>query len=405
MKRTSKAKLSSTEIAGLVEMVKDSTINVTDIAEELNRRIAEPPGLPSGPIRRTVGTISGMVYSMVRSITNLVGLGVEKSILKLNPSVDSGLTVGNKEVLRSVLNGVLGDYLVNKNNPLAIPMQFRYQGEAIELNSDHIHSVYPKTGGKILLIIHGLCMNDVQWTRKNHNHGEQLAKELGLTPLYLYYNGGLHISDNGKQLSALLEKLIISWPVPVEQLVLLTHSMGGLLARSALYYGEKARHQWTNSLSEILFLGTPHHGAPLERMGNYVDQFLDATPFTKPFSRLGKLRSPGITDLRFGNLVDEDWNTFDRFEKRIDERQHFPLPQDARCYAIAAAIGKKEDAIKTRVWGDGLVPINSALGIHPDPERCLNFHQDNTRTYYETSHLDLLSSRAIYEQIRGWVEE
>jgi len=76
-------------------------------------------------------------------------------------------------------------------------------------------------------MVHGLCLNDRHWRRDEHDHGAALADDLGLTPLYLRYNTGLHIGDNGRDFAKMLETLLRNWPRPVEELVILGHSMGG----------------------------------------------------------------------------------------------------------------------------------------------------------------------------------
>jgi len=157
-----------------------------------------------------------------------------------------------KEVIRSVLNGVGGDYLEEKENPLKITMQFRHQTKTLPLDSKSIQQVYT-ANGKILLMVHGLCMNDIQWTRKEHNHGETLAKYLNKAPIYLHYNSGLHISKNGQNLNELLEDLVIHWSVPVEEIVIIAHSIGGLVTRSALYYGQKQKKHGQKILKKLFF--------------------------------------------------------------------------------------------------------------------------------------------------------
>ena len=121
-----------------------------------------------------------------------------------------------------------------------------------------------------------------------------------------------------------------------------------------------------------MFLGTPHHGAPLERAGNWIDMLLGTTRSTAPFARLVRLRSAGITDLRHGNLLDRDWHGHDRFQRQTDSRQPVPLPEGIACNAVAAttAAGPGRRAV---LPGDGLVPLRSALGQHDDPRRRLMF--------------------------------
>jgi pimeloyl-ACP methyl ester carboxylesterase len=246
-------------------------------------------------------------------------------------------------------------------------------------------------------------MNDIQWTRKEHNHGNIIAKELNKTPIYLNYNSGRHISTNGKNLNDCLEELVKNWPVPIEELVIIAHSMGGLVARSALYYGGQEQKNWTKHLKKIVFLGTPHHGSHVERKGNYLDIILEAIPYVKPFARLGKIRSAGVTDLRYGNLVDEDWQDNDRFERKADQRQHIPLPNQIEFYSIAAVIGKKTTTVSAKILGDTLVDVKSALGQHKNPDKNLLFKKENSWIVYENNHLDLLSNPKIMEKIKEWL--
>jgi hypothetical protein len=152
----------------------------------------------------------------------------------------------------------------------------------------------------------------------------------------------------------------------------------------------------------MAFLGTPHHGAPLERGGNWVDVILGATPYAAPFARLGKIRSAGITDLRYGNVLDEHWKGRDRFARARDTRQAVPLPDGARSYAIAATTGKKPRDLRDRLLGDGLVPVSSALGQHEDSRRALGFPQSRQWIGYGMNHLDLLGRPEVSDQIVRW---
>ncbi|MBK7331706.1 MAG: hypothetical protein IPI87_04685 [Betaproteobacteria bacterium] len=165
----------------------------------------------------------------------------------------------------------------------------------------------------LVVAAHGLCMNDLQWSRAGHDHAQALARDLGGTAVYLRYNSGMHVSTNGRELAALLEALVDAWPVPVARIVVLGHSMGGLVARSAAHYGGLAGHRWRTVLESLVFLGTPHQGSPLERGGHGLNQLLDALPFATPLGRLGRVRSAGITDLRYGSVLDDDWQSRDRF--------------------------------------------------------------------------------------------
>ena len=193
------------------------------------------------------------------------------------------------------------------------------------------------------------------------------------------------------------------WPQPVTRLVLLGHSMGGLLARSAIEQGRQAGQAWAGRVDDLVCLGSPHHGAPLERAGHWVDLLLGAAPYAAPFARLGKLRSAGITDLRHGNLQDEDWLGRDRFARGPDRRLPLPLPDGVRCYAAAGVLGEAHGDVSGRLLGDGLVPLDSALGRHADPARSLGFPADRQWVGQGVGHLSLLSSPAVASQLKAWL--
>jgi len=396
-------KNASSDLQGIARLITEATIGITDLVEAMHRRVVHPPFLPSTPIQHLITNIAAMTYKNIRWSTQFIGSGLDKALGQLAPLLGDIATTDEREAIRSALNGVVGDYLEEKENPLKITMQFRYQAKAVPLASKSIEQIYPTINGKILLMVHGSCMNDIQWMRKDHNHGAALAKELDKTPIYLYYNSGRHISTNGQSFNELLEKLVRHWPVPVEELVVVAHSMGGLVTRSALHYGQQQQKTWTEHLKKIVFLGTPHHGAALEQAGNYIDVILEAIPYTKPFARLGKIRSAGITDLRYGNLIEEDWQGNDRFEMQTDQRQNIPPPEQIACYSIAATLEKATNAASPRLLGDGLVEVASALGQHENPAKDLNFKQENTWVAYESSHLDLLSNPKIYTKIKAWL--
>ncbi|RMA64806.1 PGAP1-like alpha/beta domain-containing protein [Ulvibacter antarcticus] len=391
------------KLQGISRLITDATIGITDLVESMHRRIVHPPFLPSTPIQHLITDISGIVYNNIRWSTRFIGSGVDNVLGQFATVSGKIKTTAEREALQAVLNGVVGDYLEKTENPLQIEMQLRYEANTVLINKKSLEKAFPSINGKILLMVHGSCMNDIQWTRNDHNHGTALGKELQKTPIYLLYNSGLHISSNGQSLNELLEKLVLHWPVPVEELIIVAHSMGGLVSRSALHYGEEQQKTWTKHLKKIIFLGTPHHGASLEQAGNYVDVVLEAVPYAKPFARLGKIRSAGVTDLRYGSLVDEDWKDIDRFKMGGDQRQSSSLPKKIDCYAIAGVVGKDIKSGSTQLLGDNMVGLKSALGQHSDPAKNLNFKKKNTWIAFENNHMDLLSNKEIYSKIKTWM--
>ncbi|MGE5116969.1 MAG: esterase/lipase family protein, partial [Betaproteobacteria bacterium] len=290
------------DLRGAARLVADATAGVTDLVEAVHERIARVPLVGRPKVDGRVGGIAGAVYGSVRGVTRAVGGSIDALLRLLEPAGPAGDTSPRREAAVAALNGVLGDHLAASANPLAIAMALRRDGRALLLDRDALAARLPEAGPSLVVLLHGLCMSDLQWTRAGHDHGRALAADLGFTPLHLHYNSGLHVSTNGQALSALLERLAEQWPRPLQRLVLVGHSMGGLVARSALHDAAAAGRRWPARVSDLVFLGTPHHGAPLERVGNWVESVLGATPYAAPLARLGRLRSAGITDLRHGSL-------------------------------------------------------------------------------------------------------
>jgi len=399
-----KAHVTGADLRGASRLAVDAAIGLTHLVETLHHNILRTPGVLGEATQQPAQGITGLVYKSIRGVTRLVGSGIEAvlarfALLFANP----GVTSPEREIVLGALNGVLGDHLRASANPLAIPMQFRRNGIAFDATPESIAAAIPEATGKIVLLVHGLCMSDLQWRRKGHDHGAALGATGEFTPVYLRYNSGLHVSENGRELAAQLEALLSAWPLPVDELVIVAHSMGGLVARSACHYAGVAGYRWRAHLRKMFFLGTPHHGAPLERGGHWIDVVLDASPYTTAFARLGKMRSAGITDLRHGSMLDEDWQRHDRFAREHREPATLPLPAGVACYAIAAAIAKKGGPLTEQVLGDGLVPLASALGQNEDPARRLAFPKERQWIGYGMHHLDLLDRHEVFTRLRGWL--
>lgn len=339
------------------------------------------------------------------SFAQALGAGWERALAALTPALDELASAPLFERPRAVLNGLIGDRLLAAQSPLAIKMELRRDGKPLELKRERIAAAIPAPSSKVLLLVHGLCMSDLSWRRGAHDHGASLERDLGYTALYLRYNSGLHVSENGREAAHLIEALLEAWPVPIEELAILAHSMGGLVARSAVHYGRGAGNAWPDRLQSLVFLGTPHQGVPLERLGHWLEVLWDKTPFTAPFAKLGKVRSAGITDLRYGYVLDEDWQGRDRFEPRAPAHRPLALPALVDCYAIAGALGAAEAPLRDGWIGDGLVPVASALGLHQEPSLAMGMAPARRWTAYGTGHLDLLGRADVYAHIRDWLKE
>lgn len=390
----------ASDLRGASRLLVDAVTGVTGIVESMHRNIS---GLaPIVGASREGGTrgITGLVYGSVRGVSRVVGFGLDAALSRLAPLLRRRGVSARREALVAALNGVLGDHLAASQNPLAIAMRLRKDGRPLTLERQALAQDFPRPRAKLVVLVHGLCMNDLQWRRDGHDHGASLARDLRCTTLYLHYNSGLHVAANGREFAQLLEQLVREWPVPVRELAVVGFSMGGLVSRSACHYAALAGHAWPRRLEKLVFVGTPHHGAPLERIGSWVDVLLEISPYSAPFARLGKIRSAGVRDLRYGNVVDEDR---EGSAQSHAARKRVPLPEGVQCFAIAATRQAQRRGTDARLSGDGLVPVRSALGQHRNAALALAIPASRRSTVHGLDHLGLLGSREVYERIRRWL--
>ncbi|MEN8821340.1 MAG: hypothetical protein ABF271_09580 [Abyssibacter sp.] len=377
-------------LRGAARLAFDAVDGVTHVVEDMYRNIAAAsPPIGEAPTGSARG-IAGFVHATIRGINGVTRESVDLVLGQLAESLDDIAPPGpGREAVVSALNGVVGDYLLSSDNPLALEMQWRQFGSPLSMDRDELRLRVDKPSRHLLITVHGLCMNDRQWTRNGHNHGAYQARRLGATQVDLFYNTGRHISHNGRDLARQLEALIEAWPTKVKSIRILAHSMGGLVTRSALLQADAMR--WPDLVSQIAFLGTPHLGAPLERGGNWVDTLGRLSPYTAPIARLGWLRSAGITDLRHGYTRDSDWQGRDRFERSQHRPELTPLPAHINAIAAAGTLGAR----RTHLLGDGLVPVNSALGQTQDGRAAMAWAETGTRVFARMNHWDLLDDPRV----------
>ncbi|MEO8274976.1 MAG: alpha/beta hydrolase [Thermoanaerobaculia bacterium] len=376
------------DLQGLSRLGVEATLGMTDLVEEMHRSATSLPraGRPGRALPTRTRGITGFVYRSVRRVTRWVGIGIEGAFDRLRSAAvleggrNTGEATPQRDAALAALNGVCGDRLESAGNPLAISMQFRRDGRPIDPAQE--------TGRRVVLLLHGLCCNDLHWRRNGHDHGAAIATDLDFAPIYLFYNSGRAIAANGKELAQRLEDLMSCWGAPVDELVVVAHSMGGLVMRSACAAAEGCR--WPSLLRKIVFLGTPHLGAPLERGGNRLHRALGVSSYTAAFARLARVRSTGITDLRHG----------------LPGNPH-PAPAGVESYAVAATLSRAGEgagrSTSRRLRSDGLVPVASAFGDASEPAVALAIPASRRHIGYGMNHMDLLDRPEIYARIRGWL--
>src|SRR3954463_9225101 len=362
-----------------------------------------------GPVARPVRAIhDGIASFTYRAVGAALSVGASAVGALASRQVD-GRPLDDTPTARvglAILNGAHGDLLDRETPALATTMTLRQAGQVVPVQADALAAAYPEARGRLVVFLHGLTETEGAWCYKSERHhgrpgvtyGTLLAEDLGLAPLFPRYNTGLHISDNGRRLADLLDRLVEAWPVPVQDLVLVGHSMGGLVARSALHQaasGTEEAEPWTAAVCDTVTLGTPHLGAPLERGVHALTHTLARLPETRPLANVLALRSVGIKDLRRGTVVDDDWADRDLDAREPARHTHVPLHDGARHFVILATLARDPDTRLGSALGDLLVPPLSAVGDTGDEHR-LAVPADHVLRLGNLNHFDLLNRPKAY---------
>ena len=328
--------------------------------------------------------LTGWIYRTIRRIIRLSEWGTTTALRVAerarSESVGS-IETRARDRLISTLNGVFGDHLRASGNPLA--RSFSLRSIAGEPVTEDIGE-----GGTLVVFVHGLCCSDRDWIDRGDEvgHVAALADAVDGTAVFARYNTGLAIWENGRYLSQHLDAIMSGAETP-SRIVLVTHSMGGLVVRSAFQHAAATSACWVDHVTETIYMGTPHRGAPLERAGVWVENLLRRTPFTMPMATLGAARSQGIQDLGHGAIMPGQMGS--------DLDEPVSTNQDpGRVLYVAATLAPKKLLVDT--VGDGLVPVDSALNAS-DPSPA-------TRKVFENiGHLKLMRDPAVTEYLRDWL--
>ena len=376
---------------------------VRDVHRAVGARTFGLLGLLGLPARAMHDAISTGAYATVRFTSSGAGRLASAATSSLLPPAGRHLSRSREgRLLVGALNGAIGDRLAGARSDAAIDMALRAHSRDLPTEPGALSAAYPDAGPRLVLFVHGLCETDEAWGPWPGSFGTRLRDDIGYTPLQLGYNSGLHVSDNGRALAELLDGVVEAWPVQVEELVLVGHSMGGLVARAACHYGHEAGLGWTERLRHVFCLGSPHLGAPLEQAANVGGWALGRLPETRPFARVVNGRSAGIKDLRYGSLLEDDWCDCDPDELLTDRCCDVPFLETATYYFIAATLASDPGSPLGRVVGDLLVLYPSASG--QGRRRPIPFEADHGRHFGAMTHFHLLRHPAVYEQLRTWLE-
>ena len=372
------------------------------IAGRAFRGVSAGVGPAARPAQVLHDAIAEGVYGMLRGATGMLGRGVDAAV-RQRPVAGPPLSVTPAgSVVLGALQGLRGDALEAEGSPLTQPLAVRMHGRVVPPEHDELAAAFTGATPRLAVFLHGLMETERAWRLGGRpTYGERLLADLACTPVEVRYNSGLHISENGRLLAEQLEALVAAWPVEVDEIALIGHSMGGLVARSACFHANEDGRAWVRDVRHVISLGTPHMGAPLEQIVHYASAALHTLPETRPVARFLRRRSAGIRDLRQGSLVDEDWRDRDPDTLRAAACREVPLLDGATHCFVSATVTRSPKHPVGRLVGDLLVLVPSATGR--SRTRVLGFEDEYGLHVGATNHIALLNHPAVYEKLHAWL--
>jgi pimeloyl-ACP methyl ester carboxylesterase len=332
------------------------------------------------PHRGVAGGVYAGIGAGLRTTARGLGVLAEHDI---GPALED---TARGRLVQAVANGLIGDRLARERPRLAVPLAVRRDGRDVALRTEALEIAFPAATGRVALLLHGLSEDESAFDRHRDRVGATYADtlaELGWTPVLLRANSGLSLRENGVALASLVAALVEAWPVDVEQIALVGHSMGGLVMRAACAVATDAEQSWTHRLRDVVTLGTPHLGAPLAGGVGSGARALGRLPESAALGRILDQRSVGVLDL-VGGLGEE-----------------VPALPHVRYHLVSATLSSSARHPVGWALGDLLVRQPSAYGVsrrHP-----ALFPDADLLHLPRSGHFDLLNHPRVHDALRGWL--
>lgn len=384
------------KLEGTLMLVGDTIAQTATRVHEFHRAISDMPFKAVGtatlnaskPVEDVHNEITDLVYSAVREAGKGVFSGAAWVVRQANQSlaspqvIDQAMDNQRVSAISSAINGVFGDHLAATRNPMQVRMNLYANGKALAADQAALMAQLPNAQNHLVIFVHGLCCNENSWQMyynpsepATRPYGDKLEDTFPVTALYLRYNTGRNIDANSRQFKRMLNKLVRNWPVAVESITLVGHSMGGLVNRAVVEALTEDDIILQRAIRDVVCLGSPHAGAPLARLAAAGEQLFDRFELSRPIGRVLGVRSRGIRDLDHG----------------LGALQT-PAGHEVMYHLIGSTIGDHGSSWLNTTVGDGLVTPDSALADNTGKAQRVTFAQKH--------HMTLLNDPDVYLELQ-----
>jgi pimeloyl-ACP methyl ester carboxylesterase len=395
---------------GMGDLIELATQRLSAPAEEVHQAIADGwfrvAGRSGSPAHTAHRNVTANLYGSIRMVGSVArtSLDIGATTIGKHRHVrtlwDSRIGAG----VRAAANALWGDEFERRSSPMHTELSI-YDANGTPVTADRaaLTSAFEKPTPRLAVLLHGLGKTERCWNTKAADEGNiaglpKILEADGFTPILVRYNSGRRVSDNGEALAALLEETTTNWPTAVDEIVLIGHSMGGLIARSSLYSARSADHDWINYVNHLVALATPHFGSPIEKGAHVASQLLTTTAVTRSLGVFINGRSAGIKDMRHGSIHPTDHSEHPESSEGGRVVVAPPIKGIRQHHAVGVVTDSNSHPLGI-LFGDLVVRVNSATGVSSTGRVA----SANVRVFGGLDHLGLLHDASVHNQIREWL--
>ena len=347
----------------------------------MGRRWFRMAGRSAEPEAQAIDGLTASAYRAMRLGGSAVGstVSVVSELASDHVRLPPVWETAKGRYVQSIFNAVWGDKLEEVESPLRIKLCMRdIDGSPVSINPASLRGAFPNHTRRLVVLLHGLGETEHSWRSDGLTAMAAGLEADGFTVLELRYNTGRPIVDNGMDLADFLEAVQRSWPVPVEEVALVGHSMGALVAQRAVMHAHASGHLWADLATHLVAIGAPHLGSGIEKGVHALSMGLGYLEETRPVASFLESRSAGIKDLRYG----------------ANHR-----PDAVQYHIVAGVITTEPDHPLGVLFGDLVVTMRSAIGRgrHSEPR------SSNELVLGGRGHGDLPLDPEVVSHTRRWL--